>query len=241
VGTSPGQQEAHGSYFDRVSAFQEGFDSGVPQCRDGFGADRVYTQGRFTSDADFANGGNAPYPATRDIVDKALPEFWTSAFTQVLRRPFTAPQIQRFDGSPPSCATGDPWLVYCPDQDLVAYDERDLAQPAYQSIGDFAVVTAVSLPYALSARDQLGRSTGDAAAVRSSVCLTGWFSAQVYNSRVSSVRISPGDIDESVSFLLQYGRNSKVLPDVGLTGFQLVDLFRNGFLQGAAACDVGVG
>jgi predicted metalloprotease len=241
VGTSPSQQQAHGSYFDRVSAFQEGFDSGVPQCRDGFGADRVYTQGRFTSDQDFATGGNAPYTATKGIVDKSLPEFWTSAFTQVLHGTFTAPTIQPFSGSPPGCAPGDQWLVYCSDGKLVAYDEPELTRPAYNRIGDFAVVTAVSLPYALAARDELGRSTGDAAAVRSAVCLTGWFSAQVYNGRLSSVKISPGDLDESVSFLLQYGRNAQVLPDVGLTGFQLVDLFRNGYLQGAAACDVGVG
>jgi hypothetical protein len=30
------------------------------------------------------------------------------------------------------------------------------------------------------------------------------------------------------------------VPEVSLTGFQLVDLFRNGFFEGAAACDVGV-
>ena len=32
----------------------------------------------------------------------------------------------------------------------------------------------------------------------------------------------------------------EVLPEVGLSGFQLVDLFRNGFLQGLDACDVDV-
>jgi hypothetical protein len=159
----------------------------------------------------------------------------------VLHGTFTAPTVQPFSGSPPGCASGDPWLVYCSDQKLVAYDEPELTRPAYSRIGDFAVVTAVSLPYALAARDELGRSTGDAAAVRSAVCLTGWFSERVYSGKLKSVQISPGDLDESVSFLLQYGRNAQVLPDVGLTGFQLVDLFRNGFLQGAAACDVGVG
>jgi hypothetical protein len=30
------------------------------------------------------------------------------------------------------------------------------------------------------------------------------------------------------------------VPEVSLTGFQLVDLFRSGFFEGAAACDVGV-
>jgi hypothetical protein len=39
-----------------------------------------------------------------------------------------------------------------------------------------------------------------------------------------------------VQFLLTYGGDPDVLPDVGLSGFQLVDLFRNGFLQGLDAC-----
>jgi hypothetical protein len=43
-----------------------------------------------------------------------------------------------------------------------------------------------------------------------------------------------------VQFLLEYGTDPAVVPEVALTGFQLVDLFRNGFFQGPAACDVGV-
>jgi hypothetical protein len=54
------------------------------------------------------------------------------------------------------------------------------------------------------------------------------------------VLISPGDLDESVQFLLTYGTDPAVLPDVDLSGFQQVDLFRAGFLEGLAACDVGV-
>jgi hypothetical protein len=101
------------------------------------------------------------------------------------------------------------------------------------------VATAISVPYALAARDQLGLDPGDPDALRSAVCLTGWFSAQVYNRQVPSVQISPGDLDESVLFLLEYGVEEEVLGAAGLTGFQLVDLFRAGFVQGARACDVG--
>jgi hypothetical protein len=54
------------------------------------------------------------------------------------------------------------------------------------------------------------------------------------------VQISPGDLDESVQFLLEYGNDPDVLADTELTGFQLVDVFRAGFLQGAGPCDVGV-
>ncbi|SFO89068.1 Predicted metalloprotease [Geodermatophilus dictyosporus] len=242
VGTGSGEQQAHGSYFDRVSAFQEGFDDGPTACRDRFGPDRVFTQGEFTSDTDFANRGNAPFDDTQDILAASLPEFWSRAFEEVLDGTFTAPALDTFSGSPPGCAGADVALVYCADggdgdAGLVAYDSG-LARDAYE-LGDFAVVTGVSIPYALAARDQLGLSTGDTGALQSAVCLTGWYSAQVYNQQLSTVTISPGDLDESVQFLLEYGNDPDVLADVELTGFQLVDVFRAGFLQGAGPCDVG--
>jgi predicted metalloprotease len=242
VGTSPGQEEAHGSFFDRVSAFQEGFDDGPTACRDDFGPDRVLTQGQFQTDEDLAREGNAPYDVLIDIVHRSLPTVWAQAFSDVFSTGFVPPRLEPFDGEAPPCA-GDPAddLVYCADENLVAYDETDLTRDAASEIGDFAAATAISLPYSEAVRDQLGLPADDAAAVRSSVCLTGWYAAKVYNRQAGErVRISPGDIDESVQFLLGYVGEETVLPDLGLSGFRLVDLFRNGFVRGLSACDVGV-
>jgi predicted metalloprotease len=237
VGTSTAAQSAHGSYFDRVSAFQEGFDSGAEACRDDFGPGRTFTQGEFTTDSDFLNQGNAPFQSLPTLIGRSLPEFWGRAFTEVFRRSFDPPVIQAFRGTAPNCATEDRDLVYCPDGRVVGYDETDLARPAYE-LGDFAVVTAVAIPYALAARDQLGLPVEGDDALRSAICLTGWYSAQVYNQTVTQVQISPGDLDESVQFLLTYGDDDQVLGAADLTGFQLVDLFRSGFVDGVDACDV---
>jgi predicted metalloprotease len=238
VGRSTAAQSAHGSYFDRVSAFQEGFDSGAKACRDDFGPGRTFTQGQFTSDADFLSQGNAPFQELPTLLDRSLPEFWGRAFSEVFRTSFDPPAIEAFRGTAPDCAPADRDLVYCPDKRLVGYDQTDLAQPAYR-LGDFAVFTAVSIPYALAARDQLGLSVEGDAALRSAVCLTGWYSAQVYNRTITSVQISPGDLDESIQFLLTYGDDDHVLGTGNLTGFQLVDLFRGGFVEGVGPCDVG--
>jgi predicted metalloprotease len=237
VGRSTAAESAHGSYFDRVSAFQEGFDSDPAACRDNFGPDRVFTQGEFTTDKDFRQQGNSPYGELIRLVRLSLPEFWQRAFTEVLAGTFTEPELVAFDGTAPDCAAGDRDLVYCPDEDLVGFDE-DLTRQVYD-IGDFAVATALAIPYALAARDQLGLSIDDEDAVRSAVCLSGWYAAQVYNRTITNVLISPGDLDESVQFLLDYGDDPEVLGTADLTGFQLVDLFRGGFLAGARACDVG--
>jgi predicted metalloprotease len=240
VGTSTAAQSAHGSYFDRVSAFQEGFDSGAEACRDHFGPERVFTQGKFRDDADELRGGDAPYGELWQIVESTLPAVWNQAFRDIFTDDFTEPSIERFPGDAPACADAQNLeLVYCGDDRLVGIDEPALAEPTYDQIGDFAVATAVALPYSLSVRDQLGLSTDDEDAVRSAVCLSGWYAAKVYQGETDA-DISPGDIDESVQFLLTYGNDPDVLPDVGLSGFQLVDLFRNGFLQGLDTCDVGI-
>ncbi len=242
VGTSINQAAAHGSYFDRISAFQEGFDAGPTACRDNFSAQRPYTQGAFDTPEDAARGGNAPLQLAQQFAADALPEFWTLAFDQVFKETFTPPQLEPFAGTAPDCAGEDLDLVFCAEQDLVGYDVEDLVGPAYGQLdnADYAVITAASLPYALAAREQLGLSTDDEQAVRSAVCLTGWFSAVFFDNELRAADISPCDIDEAVQFLLSYGTDPSVVPEVALTVFQLVDLFRNGFFEGAAACDVGV-
>jgi predicted metalloprotease len=240
VGTSSAEESAHGSYFDRVSGFQDGFDGGPEICRDEFGPDRLFTQGAFVRDEDLATGGNTTYANLLDIVDISLPTVWEQAFRDVFDREFDAPQIEAFDTDAPACAPDpDLDLVQCPDEGLVAFDEQDLTRPAYR-LGDFAVATAVAIPYSLHAREQLGLSTDDEEAVRSALCLTGWYAAKVYQGQAGEkVLISPGDIDESVLFLLTYGNDPDVLPDVDLSGFQQLDLFRAGFTQGLRSCDVG--
>ena len=54
------------------------------------------------------------------------------------------------------------------------------------------------------------------------------------------IRISPGDIDEAVTFLLTYGLSDRVFPNVEASGFELLRAFRNGFLHGSGPCDVGL-
>jgi hypothetical protein len=100
----------------------------------------------------------------------------------------------------------------------------------------------MALPYALAVRDQAGLSTDDGAATRSAVCLTGWYEAQWYKDAFADtleVTISPGDIDEAVVFLLEYGVRNEVFPNLDASGFELVGAFRTGFLEGGDACELG--
>jgi predicted metalloprotease len=240
VGSDPARRGAHGSYFDRVSAIAEGFDGGVDACRDNFGPDRVYTAAEFTDQNGGDVGGNSPYADTLDIIGRTLPKFWTSVFPVAFGKGFSEPEVSGFDGTAPDCVTGDRDLGFCDSDRTVYYDETDLIQPAYSELGDFAVPTAISLPYALAARSQLGLSTDDGAATRSAVCLTGWYEAQIFSGQFRTLTISPGDIDEAVEFLLRYGVEESVFPDTDATGFELLEQYRAGFLTGGTQCDIGI-
>ena len=244
VGSDPDDSQAHGSYFDRVSAFYEGFDGGVGSCRDDFGDDRLFTAAVFADDSDVDSGGNAPFEDITTWVGDTLPAFWSEVFPTAFDGDFSPPAVEGFDGTAPNCAGVEGRdLGYCADDDTVYLDETDLATPAYDEIGDFALTTALSLPYSLAVRDQAGLSVDDGAATRSAVCLTGWYEAQWFNHAfgdvLPDVTISPGDIDEAVQFLLEYGVRPEVFPNTSASGFELVGAFRTGFLQGGDACDLG--
>lgn len=237
-GSAADDESAHGSYFDRVSAFQEGFDSGAEACRDNYDDQRLFTLAEFSGTD---TTGNVPYAEAVDISDRSLETFWESAFDQIGQQPFITPELVGFDGDAPDCG-GDPVerdIGYCADDNTVTYDESDLTEVISDEIGDFAVTTAISLPYALAARHAVDRSIRGPEAISAAVCSTGWFAAQFYLGRLDrAATISPGDIDEAVIFLIDYGSRREILPEVGLSGFQLVDVFRQGFINGGANCGI---
>jgi hypothetical protein len=43
-----------------------------------------------------------------------------------------------------------------------------------------------------------------------------------------------------VQFLLTYGVDDRVFPDVSATGFELFGAFRLGFLDGGETCNIGL-
>jgi predicted metalloprotease len=246
VGTDPEEEGAHGSLFDQLSAFQEGYADGPPACL-AFDPGRLYTEREFEADDD--SGGDLPFDDSVDLADDTLAAFWEQAFgsgfadTPALGGTFTEPPVRAADGPGMVCGGqgGDLDLEFCPDDGSVRYDAADLLEPAYDDVGDFAVDALLSLPYGLAARQQLGLSVDDTEAVTSAVCATGWYARALYGGDVtgSPIDISPGDVDEAAAVLLQYATKRSVLPDTGLSGFELADYFRRGFVSGGTACGLG--
>ncbi len=242
-GSGPMDDGAHGSYFDRVSSFQEGFEDGAQACKDNYTDDRIFTQQEFNDQQDLDNEGNASYEETLTISQETLDAFWTRQFGEVFGAEWQAPTLQPYEGARPECdgARQRRDVTFCEPENRVDFDNQTLMPTVHSEIGDFAVSTLLSINYGQAARGQLGLDYRGEEALRSSICLTGWYASQFFFANIEAqATISPGDVDESIQALLDYGRSPSVLPDVGLSGFQLVDLFRQGFVRGPSACDVGV-
>ena len=242
VGLAPDDDRAHGSGFDRLSGFYAGFEGGVGTCRDDFTEDRLFTATEFTTEEDLDNEGNAPIDEIGDLVAQTLPAFYQSVFPG-LGAEFTPPAIETFEGTAPDCGdmgAEDRDVGYCEADDTV-YVDGELLGGAYEQIGDFAVAAAVSVAYAQAARSQLDLPVDDAAAISSAVCLTGWYTARFWTGDFEQIgTLSPGDVDEAAVFLLTYGQEDGVFPNTDLSGFEMVDAFRDGFLEGGVGCDIGL-
>ncbi|MBA3369153.1 MAG: hypothetical protein H0T99_10900, partial [Geodermatophilaceae bacterium] len=185
--------------------------------------------------------GNVSYDEAVTISERTLEVFWETAFDEVGQQSFVAPELVPFSSDAPDCGGDDVErdINFCAADNTVAYDESDLTEVISEEIGDFAVATAISLPYALAARNAVDRSVRGPEAISAAVCATGWFAARFYLGGLDDpAAISPGDIDEAVIFLIEYGSRREILPEVGLSGFQLVDVFRQGFVNGGANCGI---
>ncbi|MGY1736315.1 neutral zinc metallopeptidase [Geodermatophilus sp. SYSU D00684] len=242
VGTSPDAEDAHGSLFDQLSAFQEGYADGPEACA-AFDESRLYTQQEVSPRA---GGHDRSYRAVVDGADDVLAGFWQQALTRgfpgtdPLGGPFAAPEVRAADG-PGAVCTGEGAeldLQFCPEDGSVRYDAADLLEPAFDDVGDFAVTTLLGLPYAMAVREQRGLSVDDPEAVTSAVCATGWLAREAYLGALDGapVALSPGDVDEAAVVLLQYATEPTVVPEPDLSGFELVDSFRQGFADGGDAC-----
>ncbi|MGY1695042.1 hypothetical protein ACI780_09010 [Geodermatophilus sp. SYSU D00814] len=235
-GTSPDAEDAHGSLFDQLSAFQEGYADGARVCA-AFDESRLFTQQE--SDPTRVKDDR---PAAEVVAgaDEVLDAFWRQALgtgfpgTDALGGRLTEPDVRAADGA--ACGGADLDLQYCPADGSVRYDAAGLLEPAAVDVGDFAVPALLGLPYGLAVRDQRGLTVDGPAAVAGAACATGWLTREAFDGEIEDVRLAPGDVDEAVTALLQYGTDPAVLAPSGLSGFELVDAFRRGFVDGGDRC-----
>jgi predicted metalloprotease len=265
VGTPSTDPQAHGSAFDRVGAFQDGYANGVDRCAQ---YQRIYDQGGttvvdipFFTQEDLASGGNAPFDPNVDsnIFDltlRSLEGFWTDALPAQFDetwRPLAPDHIEAYTSDPetlPDCPGVDAspadlqgQAFFCfgdpddPNDDFVAFDIENLMAPLYDQIGDFAVAGVIAQQYSFAVQSQLDIAEDSIDSSLQADCFTGAWAGEVAQETLNQT----GDVALSPGDLDEAIQSFLLLADqerAGDTGtpFQRVTSFRDGFFNGLDQC-----
>jgi predicted metalloprotease len=255
-GTPARDPSAHGSAFDRVSGFQDGFENGTGACALYPDSPPTFTEMEFGSEADFVSGGELDYAVLHDELIADQEAYWAEMFPVLFDEAWT-PVSAHIPYDPrardvPACG-GEQFprtayrgvMYYCAADDYIAWDEATFIPRLYDQIGDFAVGALFANTYTQAVAARLGiteLSAEDRAVVD---CLTGtwartlWDRSQQPEPPVDQLSLSPGDLDEGIAAFLAFGDTP---PDVILgeqepaRAFDRIADFRLGFFNGVDAC-----
>ncbi|KAA0081033.1 peptidase [Mycolicibacterium sp. P9-64] len=242
-GTNAKDSSAHGSGFDRVSAFQDGYDNGAEKCKGYEDGEPMVLELPFNDEEDAANGGDAPYDSIVNGVPYDLEDYWTQVYPELTEGKQWPPMkgLEAFSpNSPPKCgdqSTEGYVLFYCVPDDYVGWDNVKTMPEVYRQGGDYAVATLLATQYGLAALTRLGDDSDEKTSTLRGDCLAGAYTASVilYNREATSTyHISPGDLDEGIKALLLF-RGAGDVERQG-AGFDRTRAFREGVINGAEPC-----
>jgi predicted metalloprotease len=248
VGGEAAEPGAHGSAFDRVRAFQDGYTSGALICRPYLDNPTPSTLMPFTSMQDAQSGGNLPADEVLTSVQAALDWFW-GELLQENGIEFTKPTITSYphDGPFPACdgMADDDFpnnFFYCAATNEVMFD-AGFATGLYDGIGDFAIGYLVGNAYSDAVQSALGSTFTGAKRSLFNDCLTGVWTRALFpdSGQPDTVgSISPGDLDEAVRAALAIGDPDADTDRNGIA-FDKIVAFRTGVLSGLDECNASYG
>jgi predicted metalloprotease len=249
VGTDQFVSGGHGSAFDRVGAFQEGFVMGPARCAELIDDPLTLVPNEFQTQADFINEGNADYDCSRTASAECTPaytfladdlnEFWSltvPGFATV-----TPNREASLDGVTCSDSTALIDLVnLCAISGQLFYDEPAILE-LYNQFGDFTLGYAYGISWAEAAQQTVGSAlTGEARSLENDCLVGAWVEdittgATRSAERASPVVSSPGDLDEAIQMAILVGDIGANVDVLG-SPFEKIESFRAGVLGGLSAC-----
>jgi predicted metalloprotease len=253
---------AHGLGFDRVGAFQDGWESTASKCAEYPDSPPQTVEIPF-DDSEIATGGNMPLEDeggedglfTRielnlnTYYDLLFQDLGAEAWQPVEDLVVVDPSSDEVtcDGETRSGDELEFASLYCEQENVVVLDGEGLVQQLNDEIGDFAVGAEVGRLYSRAAQLQLGVEGDDLDTSLQADCLTGMWAADNFPNEegssplidragreaVGDVTLSAGDLDEAIIGFLNYGETLD--EDIG-TAFERTAALRRGFLEGTEGC-----
>ncbi|MFD0207481.1 MULTISPECIES: neutral zinc metallopeptidase [Saccharothrix] len=235
VGTSASDRSAHGNAFDRVSAFQDGYQQGTGFCAEMSVENRVFTQQAFMTADDRDRGGNLPFDEMLENVTPDLNLYYKTLVEQS-GKAWTEPKATPTEEEP-DCSGDQGPVAYCPAEKSVEIEvETDLPE-LHTEIGDYATGVLLASRYAMAAMAAVDVDLEGQEAATSALCLAGAYTREVF-TRQKGFGLSPGDLDEAVQVLLAYDYAARDATGSAALepGFKRVEVFRGGVFEGTKAC-----
>ncbi|MEV0294874.1 metallopeptidase [Nocardia sp. NPDC050710] len=236
-------KNVHGSAFERVTAVQLGYTDGAAACKK---IDRKEIKNR-----------RGTLPTTFEVEDEEqqqLPVDVASltSVSQALARNFPVARAPQFDYSGvvkacPKVTSTEP-VSFCPSSNKIGTDVSALAKRGAAGsgeedflsstvTGDYNAFVVFVSRYMLAVQQDRGLSlTGAQTAGLRTACLSGAFTTKL-SEPTSDPRLSAKDLDEAVSGLLSDGlAAADVDGKIVKSGYQRLEAFRTGVLDGEQAC-----
>jgi predicted metalloprotease len=249
-GSSETDPNAHGSAFDRVGAFEDGFKNSVDQCATYLDTPPDPLQFTFSeaelTDPTRRNPSDAAFDDLVEFIPQDLERFWTLAF-EGAEVTFTPPTTTFFptDGPFPACSgvSEDSYprnVFFCKSTNVVLVDQ-DLALELYEMIGDFTLGYLVGNAWSDAVQVALGTGLAGEERALMNDCLTGAWTGDLIPDPArqadgtQEVTISAGDLDEAVVVAVRVGDDGANDNVIG-SAFEKIDAFRAGVLGGLDAC-----
>ena len=229
---------SHGDGFDRLGALSDGIRYGVTYCYSANWDQRTFTERPFTTDADYATGGNEPEAevlnpsATGGGLQPSLNAFWAASAKSIGK---SWQNVKIVQGLPPCLRQTISQFNYCPADNTVYYSKK-IADDAYK-YGDYALGTLFVYGWGSAVRHQLfGRTATDSAGLLAVGCYAGAYSRSVNVSTGTGFVLSPPDMDEATIAVLTMVGDPLTYGALGTTGLDRIQSFKTGYTGGLASC-----
>ena len=256
-GTGLDDPLAHGTGFDRVGAFQDGFEGGAIRCKEFFSEDRLARLIDIPFDPDDPEGNLPlvdPDPDPTDgpsdivtLIPRSLDEFWTTlaAANDV---PFTPPVLEPFAGTGPypTCdgIADDAWantVRFCAEDNVIHWDQDFATSLSLDDLtGDMSVGYLFSNAYAEAIQSAINSQAAGEQRALFADCLTGSWVASIVppipTERVNRLELSAGDLDEAIVAAIATA-DERVDTDLQGSAFEKISAFRTGVLGGLNTCN----
>ena len=247
AGVDQFEPNGHGSGFDRIGAFQVGFEEGLDTCLTLIDSPLDLMPNRFLSYDDYLRGGNAPYDCAFDpdpecrpsweFLGEDLEEYWSLVIGEPIGLT-SSPSPGSVSIDCPRATPVNDIVTLCPGS--VAFDEAAVI-PTYDEVGDFILGYLLALGWVEEALTRVGSpAVGEDRALLSDCLIGAWVSDITLGldrdpARTSTVGTSPGDLDEALEMIIRLSDPSTATDRSG-TAFDKIAAFRTGVLGGLDAC-----